>query len=280
MKDIDYEINRICEFIRESVAKTKSNGVIIALSGGLDSSVVAALSAKAIGAEQVHCYFLRYKYASLETDKRHTEELCNKFGITYGENRFVSKTSGASVEPNTSQGSPTIRYIANTVNTFNVNNEYLHMILGNIEAVMRSGYLYKKATKHNSLVLGTTNRSELRIGYFTKFEKSGCHLQPILHLYKTEIVEMARHLGIPEEIINRVPSADLWYGQADEKGLTYQKLDRILRELDRMRNETRECKPDDITEEEVSQCMNMVKKAKQKQKGRFPPCLNEGLYVP
>ena len=278
MKDLDHEINRICKFIIKYVSKTKSDGVIIALSGGLDSAFVAAVSSKAIGTEHVHCYFLRYKYASLEIDKRHTDSLCKKFGLTYEENRFVSQSSKTSFESKSSQSSRMIRHVTNTVNTFIVNNDYLHMIFGNIDAIMRSGYLYKKANEHNCLVLGTTNHSELLIGYFTKFDESGCDLQPILHLYKTEIVELAKHLGIPDEIINRVPSADLWYGPATEKGLTYQKLDKILRELDKLGIDTQECKINDVTKKEVSLCIHMFKRAKQKHKGRFPPCLVEGFY--
>ena len=189
--------------------------------------------------------------------------LCRKFGLTYEENRFVSKSSKASFFYRT------IRHVTNTVNTFIVNNDYLLLIFGNIDATLRAGYLYKKAHEHNCLVLGTTNRSERFIGYFTKFDECGCDLQPILHLYKTEIVELAKHLGIPDEIINRVPSASLWYGQ---NGLTYQKLDKILIDLNKM--STQECKINEITKQEVSKCINMIKRAKQKHTGRFPPCLD------
>jgi NAD+ synthase len=267
MKDLDYETNRICKFIKENVSKTKSDGVIIALSGGLDSAVVAALSTKAIGKENVHCYFLRYTSDSLTLDKLHTDMLCKKFGLTYEKNRFASKSSKASFI------SRTIRHVTYPVNTFIVNNDYLHLISGNLYATMITGYLYKKANEHNCLVLGTTNRSERLIGYFTKFDERGRDLQPILHLYKTEIVKLAKHLGIPDDIINRVPSADHWYGLTNEKVLTYQKLDKILIELDKIGIETQECKINNTTKKEVSEVINMVKKAKQKHKGRFPPCL-------
>jgi len=282
MKDIDDEINRICSFIKQYVAKTKSDGVIIALSGGLDSAVVAVLSTKAIGTENVHCYFLRYKYASLEIDKRHTDALCKKFGLTYEENRFVSKSTKTSSESRSSKTSffyQMIRQAADTVNTFIVNNEYLLMIFGNIDAIMRAGYLYKKANEHNSLVLGTTNRSERLTGYFTKFDECECDLQPILHLYKTEIFEVAKHLGIPNEIINRVPSADFWYRQTGEKGLTCQKVDKILLEVEKIGIDTQDQEVNEATKNEVSQVIQMVKRAKQKQKDRFPPCLEyEGFY--
>ena len=282
MKNLDHEINRICKFIKEYVSKTKSDGVIIALSGGLDSAFVAALSTKAIGTEHVHCYFLRYKYASLEIDKRHTDALCKKFGLTYEENRFVSKSTKASFASKSSKPSffyRLIRHTANTINTFILNNKYLLLIFGNIDATMRAGYLCKKAHEHNCLLMGTTNRSERLIGYFTKFDGCECDLQPILHLHKTEIVEVAKHLGIPDEIINRVPSADFWYRHTDEKGLTYQKVDKILIELEKIGINTQGCKINYATEKEVSKVLNMVKRAKQKHKGRFPSCLEfEGFY--
>jgi len=268
MKDIDYEIGRICKFIKQYVLETKSDGVIIALSGGLDSAVVAVLSSKAIGKENVHCYFLRYNFSSLDIDKLHTDALCKKFGLTYEENRFVSQSS------KTSSFYRLIRQVTTPVNTFIVNNGYFLLVFGNIYATMRSEYLYRKANEHNCLVLGTTNRSELLIGFYTKFDECGCDLQPILHLYKTEIVELAKYLGIPDEIINRVPSADFWYGQTDEKGLTYQKVDKILLELEKIGIDTQECKINDVTEREVSKVINMVKRAKQKHNGRFPPYLD------
>lgn len=268
MKDLDYEINKICQFIKDSVLKTKSNGVIIALSGGLDSAVVAALSTKAIGKENVHCYFPRYNFGSVDIDKLLTDTFCNKFGLTYEENRIASQSSKASFFYRM------VRNATNIINTFIYNNEYLLLVFGNIDATMRAGFLNRKAKEHNCLMLGTTNRSELSIGFFTKFDKCGCDLQPILHLYKTEIVELAKYLDIPEEIVNRIPSADFWYRQTNEGGLTFQKLDKILIELGRIDIDSTELKINCATEEEVAKCISMVKKAKQKHNGGFPPCLN------
>jgi NAD+ synthase len=264
MKDMDYEIKRICNFIQHHILKTKSDGVIIALSGGLDSAVVAALSTKAIGVEKVHCYFLRYTFRSLNIDKIHTDALCNKFGLIYEENRVVSQSS------KTSLFYQMIRHITDTIKPFIVNNKYLHLFFGNIDAKMRARYLYNKAHEHNCLILGTTNRSEQLIGYFIKFDECGCDLQPILHLYKTEVIELAKHLCIPEEIINRVPSADRWYGRY---GLTYQKVDTILSELDKIGIDAQECKINDVTEKDVSDVITMVTRAKQKHNVSFPPHL-------
>ena len=268
MKDLDYEINKICQFIKENVSKTKSDGIIIALSGGLDSAVVAAIATKAIGKENIHCYFPRYNFGSADIDKLHTAKFCKKFGLTYEETHIASQSSKASFFYRM------VRHATDFVNTYIFHNEYLLLIFGNIDSTMRAGFLNKKAKEHNCLVLGTTNRSEMLIGFFTKFDKCGCDLQPILHLYKTEIVELAKHLDIPVEIINRIPSADFWYGQTNESELTFQKLDKILIDLEKIDINRKEWKIGNTTEEEVTKCISMVKKAKQKHNGGFPPCLS------
>ena len=274
MNDVEDEISRTCSFIRDSVLKTRSDGVVIALSGGLDSAVVAALSARALGKEHVHCCFLRYKSVSLAIDKRHTAMLCDTFGLTFEVNRYVVKASSGS---NPSTPSHMTRRVSRTVNDFNVNNRFLNVFFGNIEALMRSRYLYKRAKEYNSLVLGALNRSEWLIGYFTQFEKTGVDLQPILHLYKIEIVEMAKALNIPEEIIARIPSSDLWYGKTNE-GLTFQKLDKILIEVDAKGRDAHECRINDVTSGEVARCIEMMKKAKSKNKGVFPPSIDKRSY--
>jgi NAD+ synthase len=105
--------------------------------------------------------------------------------------------------------------------------------LGNIKARLRMTALYDAAIKTNGLVVGTTNKTESHIGYATKYGDHGVDLEPIQDFYKTEIFEMARSLKIPESIINKKPTADLWNGQTDEEeiGLTYAEIDRILKHV-------------------------------------------------
>jgi NAD+ synthase len=93
--------------------------------------------------------------------------------------------------------------------------------------------LYDQAAKHNALVIGTSNRSELLVGYFTQFGDSACAFEPIAHLYKTEVWELARELCLPEKVINKTPTADLWSGQSDESelGISYPVLDSVLKYL-------------------------------------------------
>jgi NAD+ synthase len=101
---------------------------------------------------------------------------------------------------------------------------------GNWMARIRMNVLYDLAAKHNALVLGTGNRTELMVGYCTQYGDSACAFEPIGHLYKTEVWAMSTALGLPDKVINKTPTADLWEGQSDEAelGISYPELDAIL----------------------------------------------------
>jgi NAD+ synthase len=210
MKSFDTEIERICGFIKEYVAESKTNGVVLGLSGGLDSAVVATLSAKALGTEKVHCLYLPYGLDYNDINFHHVSRFRYEFKLQMTE-----------------------KHITETVDSFIINKS-TPLSIGNIKSRVRMIHLYKEANEFNCLVIGTTNRSEFLIGYFTKFGDGACDIEPISHLYKTEIFELAKHLGIPDEIINKAPSADLWEGQTDEKeiGMSYKELDEILKWID------------------------------------------------
>jgi NAD+ synthase len=107
-------------------------------------------------------------------------------------------------------------------------------LLGNLMARIRMTVLYYHANREQKIVCGTSNRSEYMLGYCTKYGDNAADLQPLLHLYKTEIYEYAKELGIPESIMKKVPSAGLWEGQSDEEeiGLSYEKIDASLRSLE------------------------------------------------
>jgi len=106
--------------------------------------------------------------------------------------------------------------------------------IGNLKARIRMSFLYGKANKLNALVLGTGNKSEIMVGYFTKYGDGGVDLLPLGDLYKNEVRELAKNLGVPSEIINRPPSAGLWEGQTDEQelGISYEELDEILHAIE------------------------------------------------
>src|SRR6185437_16551779 len=102
--------------------------------------------------------------------------------------------------------------------------------IGNIAARMRMIILFDLAKKHKALVCGTENKSENLLGYFTRFGDQASDIEPIEHLYKTQIIQLAKHLGLPEDVITQAPSAGLWKGQTDEGqfGFTYEEADIVL----------------------------------------------------
>lgn len=228
----DNEIKRICDFIQTYVKESKCNGIVLGMSGGIDSAVVAALCNKAgfksfnpndnpqeyynikTNKNMLQLYYLPEEHKDNDIHWDHIEKFCEKFNLSCID--IPMKDAEYGIALTTLCGSTE------------------KLVRGNIKARVRMTLLYAFANRHNYLVIGTTNRSEFLIGYFTKWGDGGCDLEPILHLYKTEIFELAKHLGIPEEIINKKPTAGLWEGQTDEGelGITYKKLDTCLQLFD------------------------------------------------
>jgi len=166
--------------------------------------------------------------------------------------------------------------IIKNLETINSNKEISNLVKGNLAARIRMVQLYSIANQHNYLVLGTSNKSELMVGYGTKFGDLGIDLDPLGAYYKTQVYQMAKCMPeIPKSILEKAPSADLWEGQTDMKeiGMSYEKLDSILKcckyymtwspvFLDR----------DGITEDEFNKVVIMIQKAGHKQE--MPPVYN------
>ncbi len=191
-------------FIKESVG---DKNVVIGLSGGIDSAVVAKLAVDALGAERVQLILLPYGEQKDESDQI----------------AMVDFLKAPSHRIN----------IKNTVDSIISNYGNLDKISsGNVMARIRMTYLYLIANQSNSMVLGTSNKTETMIGYFTKFGDGGVDNEPIGDLYKTQVFELAKHLCIPPQIVDKKPSAGLWEGQTDEGefGMSYNKLDKILKD--------------------------------------------------
>lgn len=192
-------------FLKDEVEKTGLKNVVIGLSGGLDSAVVALLAHKAFGDR-----LLSIKIPSQFSSKNSlddADELCAKFGIRT-ETRDISKL----LKAYDTEGLTPLR-------------------VGNLSARFRMITLYDVSARDNALVLGTSNKSELMLGYGTLFGDLASAVNPIGDLYKTEVFELASYLGVPESIVKKAPSADLWEGQSDENelGYTYAQLDAVLR---------------------------------------------------
>ncbi|MEM0493238.1 MAG: NAD+ synthase [Candidatus Thermoplasmatota archaeon] len=198
----------IKEFIKTYVKNSGCRNVVLGLSGGVDSATVSLLCQQAIGRDHTLCLFLPEETTPTQ-DRKHCYELIKKFRLKC---REIDITS-------------TVKHIKDIV--YKKPDKFA---LANIKARVRMIMLYTYANTTRSIVCGTSNKSELLTGYFTKYGDGGADIQPIGDLYKTQVYELAKHLKIPDTIIKKKPTAGLWQGQTDEKeiGLKYTTLDRIL----------------------------------------------------
>lgn len=226
-------MGQVEQMIRYAYWNSGCTGIVIGLSGGVDSAVAAAFCCRAVGPDRV----LGISLPSAVSNRQDTEdaaELCTALGM---EHRIISiepMLAGFRAIPGFT-GSP--------------------VLLGNLMARIRMAVLYYHANRDNRLVCGTSNRSEYMIGYCTKFGDNAADIQPILHLYKSDVYVMARELGIPGAIVNKTPSAGLWPGQSDEEeiGFSYDEIDTALRAL-----EAQSWQPENPTQAKV---LAMVKKS-------------------
>jgi len=210
--ELGCRMGQVEQMIRYAYWASGCKGIVIGLSGGVDSAVAAAFCCRAVGGEKV----LGLSLPSAVSKPSDTEDagiLCKTWGM---EHRVIS------IEP--------------MLDGFRTMPEFKESpyLLGNLMARTRMVILYYHANRDHKLVCGTSNRSEYMLGYCTKFGDNAADLQPLLHLYKTEIFRIAGELGIPGSIIKKTPSAGLWEGQSDEEeiGLSYEEIDAALRMLE------------------------------------------------
>ena len=200
--------NTIVEFIKSKVDESKTEGVIVGLSGGIDSTLTAYLACEAVGSENVFGIIMPSTTTPTE-DKIHGIEVAQKLGISYKEIAIDS-----------------------------ILNEYLSMTqlddnelaIGNLKARIRMTIIYYYANAKNYLVSGTGNKSEILIGYFTKYGDGACDMEPIGDLYKTDVYKLGQYMEIQKEILEKPPRAGLWADQTDEEeiGMSYDLIDSIL----------------------------------------------------
>jgi NAD+ synthase len=191
--------NKIVPWIRKQVKGAGAKGIVLGLSGGIDSAVVAALAKKAVGKDNLLVLFMPLKDAKL---------VAHKLGL---KSKLVD--------------------LSETYNNFlKVLPEAISLARGNLKPRLRMCALYYFANKLNYLVCGTGNKSELLVGYFTKYGDGGVDILPIADLFKRQVRQLAKELKIPQVIIAKPPTAGLWHGQTDEgeMGITYNELDDIL----------------------------------------------------
>lgn len=240
----DYESVKelLIDFIKDYVKKAGVRGVVLGLSGGVDSSLVATLACEALGPKKVLGIMLP---VDAEKDDKNVEDatlLAEKLGIQH--EIFELKQAVAAYK------------------SLNLDK----VALGNLTARLRMVTWYARANQQNRLVLGTGNKTELMIGYFTKYGDGGTDILPIGNLYKTNVWDLSKHLGLPEKIIEKAPSAGLWQGQTDEGeiGITYPELDSILFLTLEKRLTEKEIVEWGISKEKVEKVLTMMKNSSHK----------------
>jgi NAD+ synthase len=197
----------IGEFIRGQLHQAGFERTVLGLSGGIDSGLVAFLVAEAIGPERLLCVLMPYRTSS-PASRADAEEVIRRIGC---ESELVD--------------------ISPMVDGFYASQSDASALRrGNFMARMRMAVLYDRSVTFGGLVVGTGNKTEALIGYTTLFGDSACAFNPIGDLYKSQVRQIAAAAGVPEAIIRKAPSADLWPGQTDEAeaGFTYHELDRLL----------------------------------------------------
>lgn len=194
-------------FIRDHVEDAGAEGVVVGLSSGLDSCVTTALAVKALGSKRVHPVFMP-SASTPQADHEHAREFAKSMGLELDE-RPVD---------------PVVEAVGGVLGDRDRDT------VANACARSRMMILYALARKRRAIVLGTSNKSELLVGYFTKYGDGGSDLLPLGDLYKTQVKALAAHLGLPQAILDKPPSAGLWEGQTDEEdlGVTYETLDSVL----------------------------------------------------
>jgi len=206
---IDTDIARrvIGQFIRGQLRQAGFERAVLGLSGGIDSALVAYLTAEAIGADQLLCVLMPYRTSS-PASRADAEEVVQRLGAA---------SEVVDISP--------------MVDGFFVNEpEAAAVRRGNFMARQRMAVLYDRSATWGGLVVGTGNKTESLIGYTTLFGDSACAFNPIGDLYKSQVRQIAAAMGVPERIITKAPSADLWPGQTDETeaDFSYPVLDRLL----------------------------------------------------
>lgn len=238
------------EFIRRACRDFGKDGVVVGLSGGLDSSLVSVLSVEALGAGKVKGIIMPERDSSPDSEKD-AEELAERLGITtekvdldpilnsIGLYKHIPKP----VFSNRKIGTLVMKTGFEIFSKLTSKDPFLETLKGSDSLLLkrinayyrlkhriRMVILYSYADRENRLVIGTANKTEYLTGFFVKYGDGASDIMPIIHLYKTQVRELARYLGVPEKILKKPPSPDLLPGVTDEMalGISYDKLDLIL----------------------------------------------------
>jgi len=238
----------LVNFIKDAVHKNNFKNAIVGVSGGIDSAVVLALAQRALGSEHTFALLMPYKLSSEESLKD-GRAICEQLKVKY-ETIDISPSVDSYFE------------------RFPTDDKVL---LGNKCARERMSVLYDFSARKRALVAGTSNKSEMLIGYSTLYGDSAAAFLPIGDLYKTQVFLLARHLDIPKAIIEKKPSADLWQDQTDEGeiGITYKELDEILFQMVDCRMRDAEIERAGYSKKDIERIKSMITNSQYKR--TMPP---------
>jgi len=245
IRDEQFIKDAICSFIREEVRKAGFERVVVGISGGVDSALSAFLAVEALGRENVIGLSMPYKTSS-EESRNDARLVAETLGIEFHELDITPQVDAY----------------------FSLFPDADRVRKGNKMARERMSILYDFAHWRKALVLGTSNKSEILIGYATRWGDGAHDLNPIGDLYKTQVWQMAGFVGVPERIVRKKPTADLWPGQTDEGeiGIAYRELDLILLAYVDLRLRREEIIAAGFEEGKVDRVLRLVKNSQFKRK--------------
>jgi NAD+ synthase len=259
----DLEINceenecKIKDFITQSIEKAGLDGAVVAISGGIDSAVTLDLTVKALGADRVTALTMPECDVTPERDIIDVMRHCERLGVTC----------------NTVDITPILHVMRDTLPQYDATDR---ITAGNIKPRVRMTVTYYFANRDSRMVMGTSNKTELLTGFFTKYGDGGVDLMPLADLYKTQLRQLARHLKIPKNIIDKPPSPGFYPGHTDEDelGIDYTTLDLVLYSLESGSNASRIAEDLGIPGELVGSVVRRVKANEHKR--RLPLILRLG----
>ncbi|MFX1506140.1 MAG: NAD+ synthase [Promethearchaeota archaeon] len=258
--DVLHTIKLIEDFIRTRVSEAEAKGIIIGLSGGIDSAVVASITVRALGPKSVFALFLPSK-TTPTADLKDVKSLCSQLKIELTKIDIQSLVDDLTKKMEEEENPSQLEW-------------------ANIKPRIRQVIQYYFANKLNYLVCGAGNKSEIMIGYFTKFGDGAVDILPIGDVYKTHVRQLGKYLNVPVNILTKSPSAGLWEGQTDEAeiGMSYLQLDSILYGLERFQTEDEVADYLQIPVADVKKVRSMIYQSEHKRRG--PLVFKLGIRTP
>jgi NAD+ synthase len=252
--DLDKTIDELVSFIRATMASSGLSHLVLNLSGGIDSATSLSLAVKGLGPKDV--FVLMQPYGNWHRDAiKRSWSLLTRLQIP------DENVSEINVEPIVESFSSTVTsHYHGQINHGDGNNLF-ELRMGNIMARIRMIVLFDRAKTLNALALGTENKTEHYLGYYTRFGDEASDIEPLRNLYKTEVYQVARCLGLPEETFRVAPSAGLWPGQTDEGefGFTYQEADEVLHAMIDLNLTNEEMRERGLKKESIQKVSQWVK---------------------